>query len=324
MYSLILVDYNTIQETIACIGRCWDAMGEKGASHVVIVENGTNEGVLEVLSEKYGAYTSCTLPDITQIVYRFQTEEQDICYCHSGANMGYARGNNLGALIARRLWADPYYIVSNNDLFFEKPIDLNVTDQLFENDSKIGVIGPAVITPDGVPQSPQAWAPAFRRLIWDYWLRMAAVFLKEEAKARFLIKHCNDVVPDAASGNCAWVSGCFMFLRADVFHMVGMFDEYTFLYGEEMILSRRMEAVGSTVWFCKEIELVHRHAQTTKKNISIIRGRELDFNAVWYYYKTYTKTPCWLLLLAKWNFAAYKWLFGIFQKLKPQGEGGID
>lgn len=316
MYSLIFVDFNTIQETIACAARCLEAMGVKGASHILIVENGSNEGVLEQLRAQYGSYTEYSVDGVEQKLYRFRTENQDICYCHSGENMGYARGNNLGGRIAWQLWGDPYYIVSNNDLYFERAMDLSVADRLFAEDPSIGVIGPAVRLPSGIQQSPQAWAPAFRRLIVDYWRRFAAAFLSGEKKAQYLIKHCNDVVPNALSGVCDWVSGCFMLLRADAFHNAGMFDEHTFLYAEEMILSRRLEAVGSKVWFCRELEVVHRHAQTTKKNISIIRGRELDFKSVWYYYKTYTNTSTLLLTLAKWNFSAYKGIFCCFQKLK--------
>lgn len=320
MYTLIFVDFNTIQETRKCIDRCLDAMGTRGAGHIVIVENGTNEGVLEALSACYGSYTQETVDAVAQKLYRFQRDGQQIIYCHSGENMGYARGNNLGAQIAKALWNDPYYIVSNNDVCFEKPLDLDAVEQLFARDPSIGVIGPAVRLPSGIQQSPQAWAPAFRRLIVDYWRRFAAAFLSGEKKAQYLIKHCNDVVPNAPSGVCDWVSGCFMFLRAETFHNCGMFDEHTFLYAEEMILSRRLEAVGSKVWFCRELEIIHNHAQTTKKSISIMKGRELDFQAVWYYYKTYTPTSALLLRLAQWNFAVYKGIFHCFQKLKGNNQ----
>lgn len=314
MYSLIVVDYNSVDTTVEYIRRAWDAMGEKGAGHVVIVQNG--EDVLQKLRDYYGEYTASRIDGVSQMVYHFRKDGQDICYCHSGENMGYARGNNLGARIAEKVWGDPHYIVSNNDLVFEKPLDLSVAEQLFEKEPNVGIIGPQVKTPDGLTQSPQAWAPAFRRLIVDYWRRLVAAFLPGQKKADYLIRHCNDVVADAPTSPCAWVSGCFFFVRADAFHKAGMFDEHTFLYAEEMILSRRMESAGYNVWFCRDLEVIHNHAQTTKKSISIMKGRELDFQAVWYYYKTYTKTSALLLTLAQWNFAVYKFVFNCFQKLK--------
>jgi GT2 family glycosyltransferase len=230
--------------------------------------------------------------------------------------MGYARGNNLGVRIAQAVWGDFGYIISNNDLVFPQGLDLSVATRLFESNSAIGIIGPAVTTPDGVNQSPQAWASPFRRLIVDYWKRFIAAFLKGDKKTRYLLKHCNDVVADAPDGECAWVSGCFFLARGEAFHKAGMFDENTFLYGEEMILSRRMERAGYCVWYSSALKVIHNHAQTTKKSVSIIAGRELDFRAVWYYYKNYTNTSPLLLTLARWNFAFYKAVFNLFQKIK--------
>lgn len=318
MYSLIIVDYNSIEATLEYVCRAWEAMGKKGAAHVVIVQNG--EDCLQALRDHYGEYTSCRCDGITQTLYRFQADKQEICYCHSGENMGYARGNNLGASIARRIWADPCYIVSNNDLVFEKALDLSAADKLFAENPSIGIIGPEVRAPQGYSQSPQKWASAFRRLIMFYWLRYFASFYKGEAKSRFLLKHCNDVDKDALTGPCGWVSGCFMLLRAEAFHRAGMFDEHTFLYGEEMILSRRMERSGYAVWFCRELKLIHNHAQTTKKSIAFLKGLEIDFNAIWYYYKTYTNTSFALLILAKWNFALYCAIFRCLQKLKGKSK----
>ena len=316
MYSLIVVDYNSVDTTVEYIRRAWDAMGEKGAGHVVLVQNG--QDVLQQLCNYYGEYTASRIDGVLQTIYRFQKDGQDICYCHSGENMGYARGNNLGVRIAEKVWGDPYYIVSNNDLVFKEPLDLSVADKLFSEDASIGVIGPRVITPDGTSQSPQKWATAFQRLIKFYLVRFLSPFLKGKARSCFINKYCNFVDLDAQTGVCDWISGCFMLLRSDAFRKAGMFDEYTFLYAEEMILSRRMESVGYKVWFCQELKVIHNHAQTTKKTIAFIKGLEIDFYAVWYYYKTYTNTSPFLLMFAKWIFMAYKKLFVLIKQKDNQ------
>ena len=76
-----------------------------------------------------------------------------------------------------------------------------------------------------------------------------------------------------------------------------------------MILSRRMEKKGYAVYFCNEQIVIHNHAQTTKKTISIMESRELDFNAIMYYYKTYCNTSPIILRLAQINFNIYKFFF---------------
>ncbi len=312
MYTLIVVDYNGMDATLAHITRCEKSLGIR---HVVLVQNGSNDGVEEKLRAVYGAPETKTLPEISQPLLCFHTPTLDICYCHSGENMGYARGNNLGATIAKELWQDFGYLISNNDLDFEQPFDIRVLDEIFASHPEVGLVGPGVITPQGNRQSPQAWAPAGRRLIVDYWRRILASFMTSSKKDAYLSTHCNDLVENAPEGPCAWVSGCFFFVTAEAFHKAGMFDPHTFLYAEEMILSRRLEQVGYTVWYCPRLEVVHKHGQTTKNSLSVFRVREIDFHAVHYYYETYTSTPRWLLHLAKWNFAFYKAYFHFTHKL---------
>lgn len=316
MYSLILVDYNGLEPTMAYVDACIGALGKKGASHIVIVENGNVENGPSRLAEKYGLWQTAELEGISQVLYRFSVNGYEIVYCDSGDNLGYAKGNNLGAQIAQALWADPYYIISNNDLVFETEFDLDTAQALFDSDPGIGIIGPRVTTPQGDSQSPHKWISAYRRLVVFISLCSFRNILPGKLYKKLKSRLCEDLCFDAVTGPCGWVSGCFMILRASAFHEAGMFDPHTFLYGEEPILSRRMERAGYSVWFCKELSVIHNHAQTTKNAISRLRVLELDFQAMCYYYKTYTSASSFVLWLAKWNFAVFKCLHTIWNKLK--------
>lgn len=320
MYSLILVDYNSLEPTISYIDACRKALGKKGASHIVIVENGNIENAPARLAEKYGAWQTLQPEGISQTLYRFCADGDEIIYCDSGDNLGYAKGNNLGAQIAQALWADPYYIISNNDLVFEEDFDLDKVQALFDSDPKIGVIGPQVTTPAGVCQSPHKWISAYRRLVVFIQLCSVGNILPAKLYAKLKKRLCEDLCPDAQTGPCGWVSGCFMIVRASAFQEAGMFDPYTFLYAEEPILSRRMERAGYSVWFCREVSVIHNHAQTTKNAMSRLKILELDFNAMCYYYKTYASASKFVLLLAKWNFAIFKCIHPIWNKLKNLGK----
>ena len=99
-----------------------------------------------------------------------------------------------------------------------------------------------------------------------------------------------------------------------------MFDPYTFLYAEEPILSRRMERAGYSVWFLRELAVIHNHAQTTKNAMSRLKILELDFHAMCYYYKTYTSASNFILGLAKCNFAIFKCIHPIWNRLKNLGK----
>lgn len=316
MYTLILVDYNSLDATISYIERCKKALGKAGTCHIVIVENGSNENAAERLRQSYGPWETLHLEGISQMLYLFSEGDRQIIYCHSGGNLGYAKGNNLGAQIAQTLWADPYYLISNNDIDFDTPFDLHIAQALFDAHPEIGVIGSQVTTPAGVSQSPRKWISAYRRLIVYIWLCSVSNIVSVRCYSRLKSRYCEDLCADAQTAPCGWVSGCFIIVRASAFHDAGMFDPYTFLYGEEPILSRRMERAGYSVWFCKELAVIHNHAQTTKNALSRLKIMELNFHAMCYYYQAYTSTSKFLLGLAKCNFAVFKCFHFLWNQLK--------
>ena len=316
MYSLIVVDYNALDTTIEYICRCYDRLGMEGAGHTVIVENGSSEGTLERMRLRFGDPEELQFPEIPVALYLYRNAEQQICYCNSGANLGYAKGNNLGVNIAQAMWHDFGYIISNNDLVFEKDLDMKYINNLFHQNPAIGIVGPKVITPAGEIQSPRVWQSPLRRLFVTYWVEMLGSVLPKNAYSRLWRKCCFDTDVHAESGPCDWLMGCFFFARADIFHKAGLFDEHTFLYAEEMILSKRLEAVGAYPYFCAEQEIIHNHGQTTRSAISAIRVKELDLNANCYFYETYWGCGKFTILAAKLNFKVYKAVFMLWQKVK--------
>ncbi len=309
MYSLIIVDYKSLQKTIEYVRLCLEGLGKKGASHVVIVQNGLQEDENVLLENAFGKFQEYTSVATQKTVHRYANESQEILYCNSGENLGYARGNNLGALLAQECWNDSYYIFSNNDLVFNKPLDLDVVERIFCERNSVGAVGPRVVSPNGQQQSPRRWLSSFSRLILTYWIGAFGSVLGRDRQMQITKKLCSDVIENGNSGECAWISGCFMFLRADSFHKAGMFDKHTFLYAEEMILSKRLASVGSSVYFCNELEVVHFHAETTKNHISTINAMEIDFEANCYFYEKYACTSKWMITFARMSFALYKALY---------------
>lgn len=310
MYSLIIVDYNSLEKTIAYVKLCKQFLGSAGAAHVVVVENGAPPQADEHLSAAFGLPTQLSVAHRT--VCKYEADGQTVLYCHSGENLGYARGNNLGVELAEALWHDPFYIISNNDLVFDAPLDLSVIDALFSSQPQVALVGPRVVTPAGEVQSPRCWQSAFRRLIANYWISASGSLLGAEKQQKLWDKYCNDTPSQAPSGPCDWISGCFMFVRGDAFRAAGMFDPHTFLFAEEMILAKRLEQIGSHVYFCREVEVIHKHGQTVKRSLDILRSIAIEFESNCYFYKHYCGTSGIMLACAKASF----WLFSALFRCK--------
>lgn len=319
MFSLLLVDYNTLGKTVEYWHHCRRMLPE-GSRHTVIVENGSSGSDLALLEAVYGQGKTLFLDEIPLL--RFEKEDWTVVYCRSGENLGYARGNNLAAQIACAFWNDAFLIVSNNDLIFTAPVDLKPVCTCLEQNPQIGAIGPAISGTDGRAQSPRRWMPPYRRLVLIHWVPLLEKILSPARYQSLWDGYFNDAVPTAPEGYCPWLSGCFLILRRTAFETVGGFDPHTFLYCEEPILSKRLEKAGFRMYYFPVFSLIHDHGGSTKTALSHLKTQELDFLANCYLYEAYLNTPRWLIAVAKWNFAVYKGLFRLRQKFKRSGKGG--
>lgn len=314
MFTLIVVDYNGLQKTVEYVRSCFSAFSSDALCHAVIVENGTPEEEYPLLERDFGRGERFEPDALCPTAHRYRTNGREVVYVSAGENLGYAKGNNLGIRIASFVWNDPYVLVSNNDLSFDASFDLNVVRRRFEQDPHVAIVGPRVVTPTGEIQSPRMWQGAFRCLILQYWIGVLARPFGKALRERWWKAACYDVDTDRDSGPCDWVSGCFFFLRTSLFMQAGGFDPNTFLYAEEKILAKRLLRVGGTVFFEQNLQVEHRHGETTKKAFAVMQRMRFGFDSDLYYYRNYTNTSRVTLWFAKRSFRLYEALYRLLKK----------
>ena len=221
-----------------------------------------------------------------------ELEKYDIFVISSSENLGFARGNNLGAEFCRKVF-DPYYILfTNNDI---KLSENNVVGKLLEKlhvTPEAGVIGPRVVKADGTEQSPCCYMSCWDREVVKHW---SFFFLSKKKQTR---RFHLDYAENAHEGFHYFVLGCFFIVRAKDFYNCGMFDSSTFLYAEEKILAERMKAIGKGIYYDPSVSVIHAHGSTTKKYAKnkILKWQK-DSNL--YYYRVYRHTPNRVLFMAK-------------------------
>ncbi len=216
-------------------------------------------------------------------------------------NYGYAKGNNLGLKLASSLnftWA----IVMNNDVILEKPVTSTLL-KLSSLDKRIALIGPKIIGIDGKKQGPfrkpglldRVFCPLFYPVCYPIKKIMEYLKLKRDISRPY-----NKIIYPYR------LMGCFLLLNLNALEEVGWFDENTFLYGEELILSEKLINHGYRIAYTEEVYVKHIHEATTSQ---LGEKRALmQLNSELYYFEKYRGYGRIRLLLIKFGFF-YSYLF---------------
>ena len=298
MNSIILTDYKNIARTLDMCVRFNNKINEPIA--YIIVDNSAEEFGRKYLYDNSIEYTPGAFG--SKLVYTFTYEGIDFVLIDNAANAGYAIGNNVGASYAREKYKSEFYIFSNSDLDFPEEIDLGLVSGAIHEHPEIGIIGPNVLYMGQKRQNPRKF-----RGIWSQMI--AGDFNSRWFHCKFNDKlNCLD--PDPKEGNTDWVTGCFLIVAADKFHEVGCFDENTFLYAEEMIISKRMLAKGYTTYYLPQMTIVHNHQGVDNRKM-----RKILHKSMKYYYKRYEKTNFFLLGLSDVSFGITEFGYYIFHDL---------
>lgn len=283
MVSMIIVDYKSLDKTIEYIKDC--AWNIEGLNHFIIVDN---------------ASETPFKPRKTTV------EGKEVYVVSSGENGGYAKGNNLGAKTARDIWNDDYYIFSNNDLKFRKLFFLDEFLKPFKENSNIAVVGPKVIGLSGENQNPLPNLTWKQMLLGHFLSLLPPKGMKRQQKN----------LVSTNKGRTTAVVGAFMCAKAADFWEVEGFDENTFLFCEEMILAKRLEAIQKYMYYNDSVEVIHEHGVTVKNTVGVIRSLKADFNSRYYYAKEYCNAGKGWLALSKVNFNIVMALFKLKKIIK--------
>ena len=97
-FSFVILHYKTANDTIDCIESLLALERREGDTiSVVVVDNASNNGSLEILKEKYAGIDGIT-------------------FLENRENLGFAKGNNVGYRYARETLHADFIAVLNNDI----------------------------------------------------------------------------------------------------------------------------------------------------------------------------------------------------------------
>lgn len=299
MLAIVIVDYKSVERTLRYVRE--ELAKISAEKRLVIVDNASDAAARQKLCAALGARE-------VGVVGSDDAVACDAVVVDAGGNVGFARGNNLGAEVARRLWQLDYLLFTNNDIRFVEPDVVDYLTGVLAAHPDAGIAAPDVVGTDGRRQSPAPYWPFWANHLWK---DVSRLWLTEEARRK---RYALDYAEQAQEGFHYRVLGGFFLARAADFQACGGFDPATFLFYEEMILSERLRAVGRGVYWTPQRKVIHEHSATINRHVHQREKEKLALKSELYYYRNYRHYSRLSLLIGKWWITLSNWKKSLFRK----------
>ena len=239
-----IVTYNnirTIDNAVRTVLGC-----TKCDFKLYIVDNGSTDGTVEYIKEKF--------PDVELI--------------ETGKNIGFGAGHNL---IINRLDSD-YHAIINPDVVLRDDVIAAMGDYLDEH-PEAGMLSPQIKFPDGRPQILGKRIPKPQYLV--------ASRLRGDKPGKLLSEYAMLNCDMSEPVKIENATGCFMFIRTDLFKQLGGFDSRYFMYFEDCDLTRTVNQTSKVMYF-PGATVYHEWGRESKKNFKL---KIVQIQSMFKYYK---------------------------------------
>jgi GT2 family glycosyltransferase len=212
--SVVIINYKSREPLIACLDALLaDVRGSGFAVDVLVIDNASGDGSIEMLAERY--------PSIRRIA--------------NPENVGYARAVNQGI----RETAGPYLLVLNPDCEAH-PGALRVMRDYLDAHPGTAMVGPRMLNTDGTLEFSARAFPTPWTFLFNRYSLLTRLFPGNPWSRRYLLSDWDHSTPR----DIGWLSGACMLVRRAAIEKVGGMDETFFMFNEDVDWCRRMQLGG--------------------------------------------------------------------------------
>jgi len=257
--SVVIPSWNTRDYLAACLRTL--AAAEKPACEVIVVENASSDGSLELLRREH--------PEVQLIV--------------NASNQGFARGSNQGLRVAR----GRYVLLLNTDTEVAPDAIARLVRFLDEHPD-YGAVAPRLVHADGSTQRTVQEFPTLKTALF-----FSTPFERWFPDSRELERYFLRAWDQESSRDVDQPPAAALLLRKAMLDQVGLFDESLWLFYNDVDLAKRMRAAGWKTRYLAEARVLHHVGASTSKFA--------DFVATWqrdrlrYYAKHHGRLGAWWL-----------------------------
>lgn len=231
--SIVIVSWNTLEITRACLRSVFDNLGDLRAE-VFVVDNASSDGSADMVAGEFPA----------------------VRLIRNADNRGFAAANNQALRVANAR----HHLLLNSDTVVLGDALVKSVEYMDAHD-EVGVFGCRVLNTDRTMQATCFMYPSLLNLL----LLLLGVENRESPRfcgRRKMLSWKRD-----SEREVDVVTGCYLMVRDEAMARVGLLDEAFFFFGEETDWCRRFSKAGWKVRFAPVGEIVHiGGASATKLN----------------------------------------------------------
>jgi len=227
-----------------------EVLADPEFAHVVVSDNGSNDGSREFLRERYG---------------------ERVTILENGRNLGF------GAACNRAFAAtDSRYVYLLNPDAELRDGALSAIVKFLEANPRCGIAGSRIYNLDGTIQEScgefDTWAGAFLR---------SSAWGDLPPFRRFANGALLRGWDYAGERRVDLVIGAALAIRRDLLKQIGGFDERFFLYHEEVDFAKRADAAGWETWYVPSSQAVHEGMGSARGLYNVERRKQKSRRAYW-------------------------------------------
>lgn len=254
--SVVILNYNVCFFLEQCVRSVQQALLNI-ESEIIVVDNLSTDASSEMMHK--------TFPDV--------------CYIENKSNVGFPRGNNIGVAQAK----GKYVCILNPDTVVPEDVFLKLL-AFAGSKSDLGIVGCPLIDGRG------AFLPESKRGIPTPWVSFckALGLYKMAPKSSFWNAYYAPKIAQNQTSEVEILVGAFMFLEKKVYQELGGFDEYYFMYSEDIDLSYTCLKSGRKNYYFSETAVLHYKGESTPKDL-VYRTRFRE-GMQYFYQKHFSKS----------------------------------
>ena len=252
--SIILINYNTKELTLECIGSIYKYI-QRDPFEIIVVDNNSQDGSVKAINAQY------------PMVHIIENTN----------NVGFGRANNQGAKIAK---GEFLFLLNTDTTLTSDAISLFLEFYSQNNDLKIGVIGGRILNSD----LSYGWSfgefNTFIKIIKNFYKRIFFRHAKKKISRNFQYFKVD------------YVTGANIFIKKKLFSLFNGFDENIFMYFEDEDLQRRLSIDGYQSYIIEPIKIIHNEGSSMPKVNGLVSNskRIIMDRSMFYYFEKWHGT----------------------------------